>query len=526
MLNRIMLCAAVLYTMTMHDICAQIVNNGAGITISSGATLRLETSLLNNAGSLQNNGTIELTGNFTNSANFSSGATSLVKFTGNATASVTSGSGIFQNVELAKTAQTVQLTDDMTIQGQLEFSAASNKLILGDHDVILGSAATVTGAGTDKYLATNGTGIVRKNISQNGTFTFPVGDLTGSRYTPLTIAYTGSMTTMANIAVKVSDAVHPSKPADADAFITRYWVVSGSGIINFNATLTGTYLSDDVSGTASLIKGASYSASTWNYAGASGNTLTVAGAVNAINSDFTGTNFFGKATLKVFLAGPLSGSTMTTALNSLLPLTTPYAAAPWDAPSVTVTSVPATATDWILVEARDPANPATVIAKASGFLLSDGSIVAPNGSPFQIKNALPTSIIAIHHRNHLSIRTATGLDLITPSLHDFTTAGSQAYINPAISNPNMSQVGTVFAMWAGNANSNNTIRYTGPLNDNTVLLNTILSGSKSAILNNVYSPGDFNMNGTVRYTGPLNDNTILLNTTLGGSKSAIYTQHI
>jgi len=526
MLHRIILSTIVLYHMSILTICAQIVNNGAAITISSGATLRLETSLLNNAGTLQNNGIIEVAGSFTNSASFTSGTNSLVKFTGAATASVTSGSGIFQHVELAKTAQTVQLTDDMTIQGQLDFSAPANKLILGDNDVILGSAATITGAGSDKYLATNGTGIVRKNITQSGTFTFPVGDLTGSRYTPLTIAYTGSMTTLANIAVKVSDVVHPSKPADADAFITRYWSVSGSGISNYNATCTGTYLSDDVSGTAALIKGASYNSSAWNYAGASGSTLNVVGTVSALNGDFTGTNFFGRATLKVFLAGPLSGTTMTTALNSLLPLTTPYTAAPWNAPSVTVTSVPATATDWVLVEARDPDNPATIIAQSSGFLLSDGSIVAPNGSSFQIKNALPTSIIAIHHRNHLSIRTPAGLNLVTPALHDFTTAGSQAYVNPAISNPNMHQIGTVFAMWAGNANSNLNIRYTGPFNDNTVLLNTILSGSKSAILSNVYSLGDFNMNGTVRYTGPFNDNTVLLNFTLGGSKSAIYTQHL
>ena len=77
-------------------------------------------------------------------------------------------------------------------------------------------------------------------------------------------------------------------------------------------------------------------------------------------------------------------------------------------------------------------------------------------------------------------------------------------------------------MRAGNANSNNNVKYNGPANDQNQILNIKLAGSLGNVLNNVYAPEDINMNGNVKWNGPGNDQNFLLNTILNGSLSTIY----
>jgi len=140
--------------------------------------------------------------------------------------------------------------------------------------------------------------------------------------------------------------------------------------------------------------------------------------------------------VKVYLEGPYTGSgLMTTTLNSLLPLTSPYGT------GETVTSIPnADIVDWVLVEPRiadAPAN-ATSSTKLSGwpkscFLKKDGSIVALDGTSLpEVGN--PTIIpgnymyVVVRHRNHLSVMSNSGLSLeVNSFVYDFTTAITQAY---------------------------------------------------------------------------------------------------
>jgi len=140
--------------------------------------------------------------------------------------------------------------------------------------------------------------------------------------------------------------------------------------------------------------------------------------------------------LKVFLEGPYAGSgAMTTALNSMLPLTSPYT------PGETVTTIPSTdIVDWVLVEPRiadapENATSATTLAgwPKSCFLKSDGSIVALDGTSLpDVGN--PTIIpgnymyVVVRHRNHLSVMSNFGLSLeVNSFVYDFSTAVTQAY---------------------------------------------------------------------------------------------------
>src|SRR5690606_14561819 len=100
--------------------------------------------------------------------------------------------------------------------------------------------------------------------------------------------WTGSGYSSANIKVKVNNTTHPNKPSDATDYITRYWDVDASGITGYTNTLTGTYINtaEDVTGTASLIKGASYNGADWSYADAATSGSTVTGKVTATTADF------------------------------------------------------------------------------------------------------------------------------------------------------------------------------------------------------------------------------------------------
>ncbi len=514
-------------------------NDGAMIKVQAGAVLYVEGGIQNTAtGTIDNDGTIELKGNFLNAGTWEPTEPNTLKFSGDANATVTSGPAMFQNVVVQKGNNfNVTLVDHMTVNTNLDFNAAgSTRLATANGaNLKIGPVGTVTGYDSDEYVATDGTGVMEKAVTANGTFFFPIGDLTN--YSPLSSTYTGSAYAAATIQTRANDLTHPNKPSDATDYISRYWDVDAAGITGYTNSLTGTYVPADLTGTGSLVKGAVYDGVEWSYADAAAGANTVIGSTNDANADFTGTNFFGKAILKVFLTGALPGSgvpPMNTLINSVLPLASPYSAAPWNAPAVTAPSIPVSATDWILVETRDPS--INLISQTSAFLLNTGAIVNPDGSPLTLKNAVPSAIVSIRHRNHLGVRTIGNLDLINPAMHDFSTGTGQAYTNTTVApippNTNMRLIGSTYALWGGNAgianlNALTRINYAGPGNDNAALLSALggNSGNTLGIPTIIYHQADLNLNGNVRYAGPGNDNAFLLQN-IGSNSGNTYFQHL
>jgi hypothetical protein len=510
---------------------AQFVNNGATVTIQAGATLRVETNFVNNAGgTITNNGTLEVQNDFTNAGTFNSGSTSTVKFIGTTNSNVTPGGATMRNVSLEKTAQNITLLGPLAINGDLNFVSDNNKVILGNHNLTINTGGAVVSADANEYVVTNGTGQLVKGIDANGTITHEIGDLTN--YTPVSNQVVGSAYASATLGARVYTTAMQAKYNDATDYINREWLVVASGITSYDNTLTGTYADGDIVGTESLIKGSTYHSPSpdWKFINAAGNATLNTVTARAINPSpfdvkLSGQNFFGKANLKAYLAGALpSGTTMTTALNSLLPTTqTPYTAAPFNAPSLTGLNIvkPANATDWILVEVRDASNPATVISQTSGFILSDGTIVSYDNQPLRLKNAVANGHIALRHRNHLAIRTAMPLNLVEPpTLKDFSAGTSEAFTNGAITNANMRQIGSVFAMWGGNVLNDAQILYNGGGNDRIPIL-SLVGGTANANtpLINQYTREDCNLDSSVIYNGAGSDRVFILST-VGGTANA------
>lgn len=226
--------------------------NGTTVKITSGSSLNSsENFVLNTGGSLDVKGTLILKKNFINQNNepdsLGSGA---VIFSGTANQSV-SGQNIINNLELDN-------STGLTVLGNTKVFGAlalTNGLVtLGDFNLLLGSAATVTGTpGATKMVVATGTGELRKEYASAGSFTFPVGAAdTPPEYAPVTITYnSGTFATGNYTGVNLKDIQYPGTDI---SYLTMYWNVSQSGVTNFTSNAKFQYNSPaDVHGTESDI---------------------------------------------------------------------------------------------------------------------------------------------------------------------------------------------------------------------------------------------------------------------------------
>lgn len=548
---------AVMLTMMASLSFAQLVNDGATITIKNGATLFVESDVTNNgAGTIavEGTGVLEVQGHLTNNATMTTQSGSKVKFSGTANSNFKSNGASISNLEISKVGSTVTLTDAATVTGNLNFaSAGSSKLLLGNNNLVLSSTATASGYGTDKYVVTAGTGVVQKNLADatytNQAFTFPVGDATN--YSPLDNLFSGT-TVSGNLKAKVNNVVHPSKPASAESFLNRYWDVDATGFTGYSNTLTGTYVSGDLNGTQALIKGAVYDATEWSYAAAATNaTSTVTGSTDDASADFTGTNFYGKVNFKAILSAAYNTATneMNTTLNApsgtnwleTSALTSPYNAAPFNAQPASVSAgfflANPDIVDWVMLELRDPSAPTVATTnRASAFLKKNGQIVGLDGTSMPtIENGFPTSVVALYHRNHLMVRTKNpGINVTSPTELDMRNDTTQIYRNTAIttnvpmklleSTPNGPNNLNAWGLWEGDINQDGLVKYNLGGNDRVLILTAIGGTNQNATVNG-YLKEDVNLNGQVKYNLGGNDRVIILQNIGGTNQNATISRH-
>ena len=230
---------------------------------------------------------------------------------------------------------------------------------------------------------------------------------------------------------------------------------------------------------------------------------------------------------KVFLEGPYSTGTglMGDALRSggLIPLAEPYAGLGYahtgGGGGETVSAGILTTTgnnaivDWVLVELRNSANSAQILATRSALLQRDGDVVDVDGTSGVLFNGRPpgTYFVTVRHRNHLGVMTASAVALAgTTSTVDLTVAGTAVYGTEA-----RKTVGSVQLFWAGDANFNRQLKYTGASNDRDPIL-TRIGGVIPTNTVSGYFLEDVTMSGVVQYVGTGNDrDPILVN--IGGS---------
>ena len=511
---------------------------------------------------IQPTGVVTVQGDVTGLTDIQGGGKVLLK--GSALQNVNMNGFVIPNLEIDNTSNAA-LTGNTKIGSSLLFT--NGKILAGNFNLNLADVATVSGMGTSKFVETSGTGQVIKEMSTNLTNSeIPVG--AGTLYRPAFLTSTG--TTGGNAGIRVLPVVDPNLPVNTSDHLNVYWPVTKTGAVG-TLNVAGKYDISDVSGTQANLFGYYYQPTDWSSAGESHTpaSFLVAAPISAASGELTGIDKFNLVSAKAFLQAAYSAGAMNDVLRTagaggtnLIPLSEPYRTTNYNA-NFTHVNNPITETaaasvftvqaptsnnivDWVFLELRNNASPGSVVVQTrSALIRKDGMIVDVDGvSPVTFNNIASGSYtLAVRHRNHLGIATdpvnfthnfSDVKSGITPV--DFTTATDlQLYGNANAFTTNGGNV----LLWAGDANSNKTIKYSGSSTDPNAVLSQVLAfpGNGAGAYNYAfaigYFSGDVNMDGKVKFSGSNTDpNYILTNVlaypgnTTGAYNYAVFTQQL
>ena len=291
---------------------------------------------------------------------------------------------------------------------------------------------------------------------------------------------------------------------------------------------------------------------TWN---ANGQTYTVSGTYQAILSNAIDCDSILTLNLtitpgvyinpKLFLCGPYVEATglMHDSLRvlGLIQNTEPYSDLPYNkspilepnfetvSNAILLVSGNNAIVDWVFLELRSSSNPATVIANKRALIQRDGDIVSnvDGVSPIYF-SMVPNGdyYVTVKHRNHLGIMSENAISLngCSTTSVDFTTLPS-VYTNLYLAMGPRKLIGSVYALWPGNANNNKNVKYNGLSNDKAQLLFAVGSGTPNNSLSPVYRMEDVNMDGKVRYNNSDNDRVVIITTIGVNTPNNIINQH-
>ncbi len=249
-------------------------NTGATLTLANGASIRRATAELTAAPEFA--GTVNL-------AYISVLSSVLTGF------EIPSSSNVLQTLSI-ESPMNVTLTTSVAVNESLAFSRGV--LYLGNNDVTLASGAVVGGTPSDStMLITNGSGMLKKEITTPESNVFPVGDTLNGvmHYTPITLHFTsGTFEGGAFAGVRVAGTKHPNNLAQTD-YLNRYWVTTSTGISNFTCNVYAQYLDNDIAGDESKINLSRWDGGNWSWLtpANSGSNLLEASNITALG-DLTG----------------------------------------------------------------------------------------------------------------------------------------------------------------------------------------------------------------------------------------------
>jgi|GEM_PF-1460677 len=193
---------------------------------------------------------LTVSGNITNnSSQINTGAaTGSINFSGaSATHTITSSNGSFNNLSLgvaaaAPVTKTITVNGNMTMTGILDFTTfgTNRYLFIGSNLLSFGTGATISNAGTTRFIKTNGVssdlGVLKNWSGATTNFTYAVG--TRTNYTPVSMGTTTALTvtTPGSYTVVPVDAAHPTSSPTGPQILDYYWKVTKDNALIHNST--------------------------------------------------------------------------------------------------------------------------------------------------------------------------------------------------------------------------------------------------------------------------------------------------
>lgn len=422
-------------------------NNGAKISIASGIYANVNGTggnFLNTTsgadGAVNLSGTLVVQGNLTNNvtlSNFINTASpgSKVEFRGT-TAQTIGGTSTalftFPDLVITNSSGGVILAKNARVNGALTLN--SGLLSLGANNLTLSSTTTVSGTpSSNSMVVATGTGQLLKEYGTTGSFTFPVGDNTGTpEYSPVSLNFTaGTFGAGANAGVNLVNAAYPD-PSITGNYLNRYWNVTQSGITGFSCDALFNYVTADVTGTENNIYTFRMAPAPITPYNATNVTLHQLSA-NGLSSfgSFTGANGIKNLIMKLYIEGLYNGAgAMRQAQGNL------------------GNQYTGTVADKITVELHDPLNYLNIIATMPNVdLNTTGSATVPVSL-----NYSGSYYLTVKNRNSIETVSAAPIAFSSPSInYDFSTAATQAFGN------NLKTIGGVNIVYGGDSNGDGVV---------------------------------------------------------------------
>ncbi|WP_298513471.1 hypothetical protein [uncultured Kordia sp.] len=393
------------------------------------------------------------------------------------------------------------------LTGIEDFTNLDNLSLVGTNLTALNFS---TNTRLERLLLTNNTGIASLDVSGNIALDFL--SINGSSLTSLDLTNNPILNYLSLNNVDIT-ALDLSMNTELEKFFLSNAPISSLNLQNENNTNINQFsIGNTPNLTCVLVDDAEYSDINWF---AVDSTIT-------FNEMSCASNF--TVAIKIFLQGaalnPNTGeeSLMRDDLRvaGYIPTRSPYA----DMLSCENTVFNATGNDaivdWVWVELREGTDNTIVSYSRSALLQRDGDIVDVDGvSPLNFATDENTYYVVANHRSHLGIMSSAPITFVATNSIDFTTGstyGSNAQTTSGMPSG-------VAALWAGNANSDMVVQYSGTSPDTPNILSTVLNDPGN-FLNfptyNVigYYANDINMDGMIQYSGTNPDTPFILQNVL------------
>jgi hypothetical protein len=232
-----------------------VITSGTTLKVMPGTTMVSSENLVIKSGAtLSNAGTVILKKGLTNeNATPNPIGTGTAEFSGTAIQVIT-GQNIIQNLTV-NNASGVTMGGNTYVNGTLTLT--SGTVALGGSNLLLGSLAAISGTpSASMMIIATGSGELRKEFPPGftGSFTFPVGDNTGTpEYSPVTLNFPGGTFATGNYAgVKLVNDKYPDAAITGN-YLKRYWTLTQSGITGFTCNASFQYVAADMTGTENKI---------------------------------------------------------------------------------------------------------------------------------------------------------------------------------------------------------------------------------------------------------------------------------
>ena len=219
--------------------------------------------------------------------------------------------GTFFNNLTISNAAGLSLSQDEQINGDITLS--EGLLSLGDYSLTLDTSTSALGSfDASTMIVADGAGQLCKLFDTDGSFTYPIGDNTGTaEYSPSQVSLSGGPYNPAGrVCVNLRDDKHPQNIGQIH--ITRYWTVESSDLPAFSADVTFEYVEADVVGLENILNTFKYDQGAipeWAQGNAvdDDNNLLSMDDITSF-SDFTGSNSPTAVTLSSYTATPGIGN--------------------------------------------------------------------------------------------------------------------------------------------------------------------------------------------------------------------------